>query len=107
MLRVLCFAMVSSCVLGETQAPELPPTKNCTRLAHALSVTKQVLDQQTLKPIGLMLDPMLLEGRLDDNLRVLLGQPEQVEPHLGGDRLRPAARAVLELLQLHTKMVLY
>ncbi len=106
MLRVLCLSLVTSCVLGETQAPALPPTKNCTRLVHALSVTKQVLDQQTLKPIGLMLDPMLLEGRLDDELRVLLDQPEQVEPHIGGDRLRPAARAILELLQLHPPQTL-
>jgi len=66
-----------------------------------LTITKQVLAAQTLKPIGLMLDPMLLEGRLDDELRVLLREPAQVEPHLGGDRLRPAARAILNLLKLH------
>ena len=101
MLRVLWLSLVSSCVLGVSQAPEPAPTRNCTQLAHALKVTNQVLDAQSLKPIGLMVDPMLLAGIIDPELRLLLADSEEVEPYVGGDRLRPAARAVLGLLQLH------
>ena len=91
---------LAACALGESQAPEPTPQPVCAEWQRALEATN-VLDERALQPIGLLLDPMLLTGRIDPELAALMEDPQEVEPFLGGDRLRPAFRAALALVDLH------
>ena len=92
---------LAACALGESQAPEPTPQPVCAEWQRALEATQRVLDERALQPIGLLLDPMLLTGRIDPELAALMEDPQEVEPYLGGDRLRPAFRAALALVDLH------
>ena len=93
--------LLAACALGESQAPAPTPQPVCAEWQRALEATQRVLDERSLQPLGLLLDPMLLTGRIDPELAALMEDPQEVEPFLGGDRLRPAFRAALALVDLH------
>ena len=66
---------LAACALGESQAPEPTLQPVCAEWQRALEATQRVLDERALQPLGLLLDPMLLTGRIDPELAGSDGGP--------------------------------
>jgi len=99
MRRVSLLLVMVSCALGQGQAPAPPPKAVCAQIDETLAATQEALAEGELEPIRWMLDPMLFKGELAPGLRRLLEDPESVQEHLGGNRLRPALGALLTLVR--------
>lgn len=99
MRRVSLLLIMISCALGEGRAPPPPPKAACAQIDETLVATQEALAEGEFEPIRWMLDPMLFKGELAPGLRQLLEDPESVQEHLGGNRLRPALGALLTLVR--------
>jgi hypothetical protein len=91
--------MMSSCQLGQGAAPQLPPQPQCVPLDQALKGTKRAIAEGGIRPLALIIDDLLHRGEVSAELGALLGDVPAVNGHIGGNRLRPALGAALELLR--------
>jgi hypothetical protein len=68
-------------------------------LDQTLAATKRAIAEGAIRPLALIIDDLLQRGEVSAELAALLGDVPAVSEHIGGNRLRPAMGAALELLR--------
>ena len=98
-MRLVALLLIGGCVLGDGRAPEPPPVPDCPSLDEALVETRRALDDGGLRPIGLIVEDLLVGGVVSPELAALLGDASALDGRVGGNRLRGAVRSAMALLR--------
>ncbi len=94
---VLAFCV--GCVLGDAKAPPSVSLPDCPSLDERLSATRRAIDEGHVRPLDLIIDDVLLRGEISAELAILLGEPDLVEPYLGGNRFRAGLGSIIRVIQ--------
>jgi hypothetical protein len=98
--EVLLFGvLLAGCRLGPAPAPVQPDPQPCPSLDEAMASSRQALDDGWLRPLGEVVEQLLVDGALVEPLRSALGDTEEVEAQLDGPQFSGLVAGVIELLQ--------